>query len=232
MLQPTVSEIPSQITEPIVEEPTQEVADMEPEIPEYMFNDAGMVGFSDSQIQSDMYNLAIHGNIPLFGEVSVLEIGAGRGDLFTHITSQLSALNVTYTGYESNQLLAKIGNIKLEDQESASVVADNFLTAEITETYDRVYIVGSLDVDYGENIQPWEHLEMMLRKALDVTNVGGIATCVLLHDNGGEDNYRAFPIPNVTDLILKFNMPFDITYGSIPSIYKLSIKKEPIFITQ
>jgi hypothetical protein len=210
--------------------------DTEDEIPEYMYHDAGMVGYGDDQIQQDIYNLTMRGTVPLVGKLSILDIGAGRGDILHHIKNRLPELEIDYRGYEVNSLLAKIGIEKYKSATfgkfSANIEVEDFMTAEIINRYDLTLMVGTLNLDYGFNMQPWEYLELMLRKALDVTEMGGTVVMVLLQDNGGEDQYISYPIPNMTDLIMKFNMPFTIEYGEIPSVYKLSIKKQPIYITQ
>jgi hypothetical protein len=205
-------------------------------IPEHMYTDSGMVGYGDTQIQSDIYNLSTRGNIPLYGDTSILDIGAGRGDLLHHIKSQLPSLNVDYVGYETSKLLHEIGEDKIDkatfENFSAKIIQEDFLKAQIDRKFDLVYVIGTLNINYGTDVQPWDYLEMMMRKALDVTELGGVATFVLLHDTGGVDQYISYPIPNVSELIMKFNMPFSIDFGQIPSVYKLSIRKEPIFITQ
>lgn len=228
--QPPVEEVAEQVAEQLTEQ-----EDDSDDIPEHMYTDSGMVGYGDSQIQADIYNLAIRGNIPLVGQTSILDIGAGRGDLLHHIKSQLPSLEVNYIGYENNPLLQEIGTNKINRAdlgESAVISGEDFLTAQLEAKFDLVYVIGTLNINYGTEVQPWEYLEMMLRKALDVTELGGNAVFVLLHDTGGVDQYISYPIPNISDLIMKFNMPFSIEYGVIPSVYKLTIRKEPIFITQ
>lgn len=205
-------------------------------IPDYMYVDAKTVGYNDLQSQADIYNWAITGNIPLFGDTSILDIGAGRGDLLFHIQNELPGLDISYRGFEINTLLAYIGNKKIMDSDyfGGKISPIDFLTADISEEYlpkyDHVFMIGSLNLNYGWDIEKWAYLEMILKKAISLASEN--VTFILLHDNGGEDQYLSYPIPNMTDLILKFNYPFTIEYGVVPGMYKLTIKTKPIYITE
>jgi len=199
-------------------------------IPEYLYKDSQIVGFSDSQVQNDVYNLSMLGTLPLTGDISILDVGAKRGDFYRHVKSNSpELLNISYTGWEMNPLLVKVGNDITKDDPSYNLNYGDFMTQNITDKYDYVFVIGELNIDYGRDIPPHDLVELMIRKCLDVEN-GGTSTIILLQDNGGEDQYYSYPIPNISELILKFNYPFTIEYGVIPSVYKLTIVKQPIFL--
>ena len=145
-----------------------------------------------------------------------------------------SGLDITYTGYDVNNLHATIGTRKFEasaDSESAKIIPKNFLDVDPSEKHTHTYMIGSLNLNYGWD-DNWSYLEMMLRQALDCTEIGGWVTFLLLHENGGEDQYVTYPIPNLTDLVLKFNFPFNLDYGTVTGVYKLTIRKEPLLLTE
>lgn len=228
---PNVSSQPNiEIHEP----QTNSVEDEEEfKIPEHMYTDAEMVGYGDSQIQADVYNLAVSGVLPLTGNVRILDIGCGRGDLLTHVKYRLPTLDTEYIGYEMNPLLSTIGNQKLSKftEKRNEIIPEDFLQSAIDGKFNYVFLIGSLNLNYGWDLPKWEYLDLMLRKSLDVTEIGGVVTFILLHDNDGVDNYISYPIPNITEVVLKYNFPFTLEYGLISGVYKLSIRKEPIFIT-
>lgn len=204
------------------------------EIPSYMYTDTEAVGYPDIQTQNDIYNLSLAGVIPLTGDYSILDIGCGRGDLYDHLRRNLPLLDIKYTGYELNPLLAKIGtekNILPTEKASCEILNDDFIDINTDDLkVDTVFMIGSMNVDYGWNMKNWEYLELVLNKSMKIAQRHIVF--ILLHDTGGQDGYVSFPIPNLSDLILKFNYPFKIEYGDIPGVYKLTINMEPIFITQ
>lgn len=202
------------------------------EFPDYMFTDSGMVGYFDSTIQEDIYNLSIRGTLPLMGNTKILDVGCGRGDFLLHVQRRLPNLSIEYEGVDANEVLVQVGNQKLSQLENAEIHLNNYLDQKFEDKFNYTFLIGTLNLDYGSDLQPWENLELMLRKALDDTIQGGKVTLILLNDNGGVDEYLAYPIPNLTDTILKFGFPFELDYGKIPSVYKITIEKNPIFITE
>lgn len=195
-------------------------------IPEYIYTDPQIVGFPDTETQEAIYNLALTGTIPFVGYTKILDIGSGRGDLAKHIAFRYQALSFEYTGYETNSLLANVGNEILLD-EKFKIINQDFLSADITdEKFDQVFLIGTLNINYGWQ-NDWDQLELMLRKSIDICN--NSVTFILLHDNGGNDEYISYAIPNLTDLVLKFNYPFSIDYGKIAGVYKLTINKKLIY---
>lgn len=202
------------------------------EFPDYMFTDSQMVGYHSPTIQEDVYNLSIKGVLPIMGNIKILDVGSGRGDFLLHINKRIPNLNVEYSGIDVNEVLTGVGNQKLKHIESASIVNENYLQYQFDDKFNYTFLIGTLNLNYGSDLQAWENLELMLRKSIDDTIEGGKVVMVLLNDNGGVDEYIAYPIPNITDLVLQFNLPFEIDYGKIPSVYKITIEKNPIFITE
>lgn len=205
-------------------DPVLDSAVVETEAPQYMRTDPGIVGYENVDIQYDTYRFAITGVIPLSGKTSILDIGAGRGDLYHYVKKLLPSLQLAYTGYEINSILSDIGNKSFETHESF-IVNKNFIDVEFldNEKYDHVFAIGTLNIDYGWNTDDWTHIELLITKALELSNYS--VTLILLHDNGGFDMYKSFPIPNIADMILQFNCSFTIDYDNETGIYKLTLKK-------
>ncbi len=198
-----------------------------PVIPEYMRTEAGAVGYPDDETQAEIYRMAVTGVLPISGKSSILDIGCGRADLFFYIKNQLRALGLTYLGYEMNPLLSQISSERLNLEDYANIVEGDFLTDVITpETWDYVFIIGSLNTNYGWG-NDWEQFENILKKSLDVAIQS--VTMILLNDTGGNEGYISFPIPKLTEKILPLNHPFTIEYGQIQDVYKLTIQKETIY---
>jgi len=195
-----------------------------------MYTSPGAVGYENSEIQDDTYQFAITGVLPISGKTSILDVGAGRGDLYEYLKRTHPALDIEYFGVEQNELLVKVGNDKLEKYHSherndyPSIRRDGFLETEFIEgtNFDHVFFIGTLNLFYGWENEDWTHIELMLAKALGLAKHS--VTMILIHDNGGWDMYKSFPIPNMTDLILKFNCSFDINFDNETGIYKLTVK--------
>lgn len=220
----------NQIPNPRIQDSTDDVIsdeiqnsenNTEEQYPEYLFIDPEMSGFSDTNIQNTIYNIATYGTLPLTGDVSILDIGAGRGDFYDYVKNTYPQLNISFTGYELNPVLVNVGNLKHENADDFELILDNFLNIDSGKKYDYSFVIGSLNINYGWN-DNWVQIENIIKKAIDVTTKN--VTMILLHDTGGDDAYISYPIPNLTDLLLKFNVPFSIDYGEIYGIYKLTIK--------
>ena len=204
------------------EDPSED--DISSQIPEYLYIDPQVVGYTDITMQKNIYNFALTSTIPFIGECSILDIGCGRGDFISHITNLYPSLKTTYIGFEINDLIAKVGNTNLELFPEHTIINDDFISVEIADTFDHVYMIGALNMDYGlYETNNWDYIELMLRKAVDIA-IKNI-TFVLFHDNGGDDKFVSYPIPNLTELVLKFNLPFVIDYDQDTGIYKLTISK-------
>ena len=195
-------------------------SDPEP-IPQHIYIDPGIVGYSDTHIQNSIYHLTIHGKLPLIGPVSVIDIGAGRGDIYRYIQQSYNYQpgELTYTGYETNPLLAQVGNEMLVNTNATIQNIDFLLSGDVHAEY--VLMVGSLNLNYGRDTKDWPYFEQFLQKAIEVSTERVIF--VMLHNNGGNESYIAYPIPNVTDLVLQYNLPFQVDYGTIEDVYILTI---------
>ena len=197
----------------------------EPDIPERMFIDSQVVGYPALQMQIDTYNMALMGNLPIVGPLTVTEVGAKRGDIARYISETLPLVNLTYIGYEPNDLLVAVSAELLKREnlsENCSVIHGDYLTTEEVATSDVTLVISNLI--YSTQMTDgtkWIYIEQLLKKMIPHTLE--TIVLVLLHDNGGDDNYIAYPIPNMSDLLLKFNHPFKIDMGKLPDMYTVVI---------
>lgn len=201
---------------------TVEASVPEVEIPDRIYNDPMLVGYPTLDFQMDTYFHTMHGNLPLTDTVSITDVGAGRGDIvmYLHEYHGFGPGKIQYTGYEINPILATAGNKLLNAGGYDAIIHNtNFIDADVNET-DIVLLVGTLNIDYGIGNTGWQFLENLLKKCIKISKFRVIA--VLLHENAGYDQYNAYPIPNMTELALKFNHPFTINYGVIDYSYVLS----------
>jgi hypothetical protein len=195
-------------------------------IPERIITDPEVIGYSDDQSQMDTYRLALTGNFPIVGDVSVCEIGAKRGDLAVFINNNLPLLNLEYTGFEANDLLVDASKIVLERariHDNCKVIRSSFIDEDFTgQKFDISVITSNLiNNPYITNGTKWEFIENLLRKTIPLTNERVIL--ILLHDAGGDDNFLEFPVPNMVDTLLRFNHPFKIDFGKISDMYSVVI---------
>lgn len=195
------------------------------DIPEYLYTDVEVVGYSDVELQKDIYNLSIGGVIPFTGQSTIVDIGCGRGDLYYHIKKSVPSLSLTYIGYEMNEMMAHVGNQIFKDRgdSNAIILNTDFLKAKIdpTANAEQVFLIGSLNINYGWDTEKWVYLEQLITKSLEVAS--GSVTLILLHDNGGNESYISYPIPNLTELVMKFNLPFKLEHGEITGVYKITL---------
>jgi hypothetical protein len=198
------------------------------EIPEYLFKDPEISGYQDELIQNDVYNSSFRGKLPFFGSVSIIDIGCKRGDICRYLKSNFGNLNVKYTGIESNPLLVNVGNTYFKNNnygESCTILNTDFLT--IDQPADIICAIGNFNM--VSEYSTWNYLEATIKHAVSLANEAVILT--LLQSNDGEDQYNAFPIPNVSEILLTLNHPFTITYGDVTNMYTIYINcKQQNFI--
>lgn len=190
------------------------------EIPTRLYTDSQLVGYIDQDAQYSMYSSVLLGNMPFTGKVSIVDVGCGRGDIVNYIKKLYPDIELEYTGYELNPVLHKIGSDLLSNTDNATIVLGDFITADV-KSADIVLMIGSLNLNYNRDITDWAYFEQMLRKSIRIANERVIF--VLLHSNGGIEQYIAYPIPNVTELLLQLNIPFRIEYDGTDGVYLLTI---------
>lgn len=212
--------------EEVRDDTTDVVVDEETvEIPDRMFFDSEVVGYSDKQLQIDTYNFALMGNIPITGPVTICDIGAKRGDLARYISETYQNIDLVYIGYESNDLLVAVSDILFKNEGLSDKCAIRH--AEYINDSDPPIVDVTIMTSYLINnpaitqSNKWSYCESILKRVIPKTLERVII--VALHDDGGDDAYVSYPLPNMTELLLKFNHPFKIDFGRMPDMYTIII---------
>lgn len=214
-----------EVEEPLVED--QLVEDQEEiTIPERILTDPEIIGYSDEQSQIDAYSLALTGNLPIVGDVKMCEIGAKRGDLAIFIKERLPLINLTYTGFEPNDLLVAASKVifdRYQVSDNCNVYLSSFMSEDFSgEKFDVSVVVSNLITNaFITDGNKWEFIENFLKKLIPLTSERVIL--LLLHDAGGDENYIEFPVPNMVETLLRFNHPFKIDFGKISDMYTVVI---------
>lgn len=86
--------------------------------PDYILNSPNAVGYESTQQQLSLFMNLITGYSP---DTTILDIGAGRGDLYKFITELYEVPNINYYGIEQNPLLCNAANDKYNLELSNSI---------------------------------------------------------------------------------------------------------------
>lgn len=203
-------------------EPIKLVDVSDEQIPERVFVDIQIAGFQDEQSQEDSFFFVTDSAIPFVGDATVLEISAKRGDLYTHLKKYHPSCNIKYTGIDSNDLLIAVGQQKYTDDANVEMVHGDFINMDMDTRYDTILSSLYFINNYGiPDSKKYEHLERFLEKALSIADYN--VSLLFMHDNGGDDTYLSFPLPNTLDTILKFNFIFRVDFANIPDMYRVLI---------
>jgi hypothetical protein len=182
------------------------------EIPDYLVNDPELVGYPDLEMQEKIYNWAIQ--YLNFSEKTVLDVGAGRGDLF----NVLNQFNLkSYIGIEERQALCYVG-VSTHTDPRFSLINANYFNIEYKA--DIAFVIGTLNST--STTTKWEDFKKMFNKLYSEIN-----ECVIfIVNNHSLDGFNDYPFNELfTNLLLTNNIPFTIDYSKFEGIYKLTIYK-------
>lgn len=135
--------------------------------PDYMLTPE-FVGYTTLEDQHNIYNFACREleNIgPEDGVVSILDVGAGRGDLKKYLNI-LYGDQIKYTGIDSNPLMIELS----DHMNDANIILGDFMTydfsfgTDLRVSFDIVYHIVNF-LDYNPGI-PKESIAYILQKSL------------------------------------------------------------------
>lgn len=176
-------------------------------LPEYLINDPEVVGYPDLEMQDYIYDWVIN-DLP-FGGYTVKDLGAGRGDFFSKINSDV----VKYVGFETKESLVIAGRNKYEGIE---LIHGDFFNSYLVTDY--TICIGTLNEDIGKD--KWEYFNITLNHAINSTKIAVIF--ILASNMDGTDGYLDYPFKE-----LLYNLPegirFNIDYTRLEDIYKLTV---------
>lgn len=181
------------------------------EIPDYLLNDPEIVGYPDKEMQDEIYSW-VSQSIP-WGEYSIKDLGAGRGDFYGHLLSERDNVIPNYIGFEQKQSLVMAGKSKYNN---IKLVNTDFFTSE-NETHYTVCI-GTLNEDHS--FDKWKYFNKTLNYALNSTKVAIIF--VLSSNMEGIVGFLDYPIPELVSRLPK-ELRFSIDYSKLEDIYKLTV---------
>lgn len=190
-----------------------------PEIPDYLLNDPEIVGYPDKEMQEEIYRWAAEDVIPIIGEIAIVDIGAGRGDLDKFIGVHYPELKYSYDGYESNPVLCAAAT-KLKNRVYNKTFASTY--DELNDLGDWAFCIGSLNQAYDFEEHPLSRFERILQHSINWIKNGIVF--ILLSDSD-DSEYIAFPINSIVHILKeKFpNIPYKIDCSKFNGIYKLTI---------
>ena len=207
--------VPNQIQETIQEDLVQHIEEQAietPEIPDRLFYDTEVVGYTSVESQAEFYQWSIQG-IDLENSL-ILDMGAGRGD-FNEIL-KVNIKNYQYIGIDTNKMLVNIANQKYT---GIDFRLSDWNTFE--GNVDWSFNIFGISYNYLE-IDKLEFLKTSIQKALDISNKGCVF--ILLCDNNGISQYIHYDISDVCKLVNPYLFGID---KSMPmNAFKLVIFKQ------
>lgn len=172
-------------------------------IPDYLIHDSEIVGYPDIDFQQQIYLWAIS-DILIAGR-SVLDVGAGRGDLF-HFLGSVG----TYCGYDTNKILTEIGPTKYPDARF-SLINEDYLKVTHPQKFDISVCIGTLNSD---------ELKSSFKEFFDKMYEDTKEVLVFILST------EYFPFSDIfMNILTDENIPFKVDYSKFEGIYKLSVYK-------
>jgi hypothetical protein len=149
--------------------------------------DLNNIGYSDKNVQDDVYGYTIYQEIPITGNISIIDLGGGYGNLYSYIQKQYKSLDVNYTNMEVHKpfydvaIQHNINSVHIDfydyfENLSSEVMYDLGISIlSLNEAYEN----ASLDI-FIENVVPH------FKKSILIINEPSIAITAL---NFHIDNY-------------------------------------------
>ena len=203
-----------------------EIPDAEEEDTSYILESPEIVGYYDKEQQNHIYSVATRGNMSLSEKISILDLGCGRGDLYSFLKSE--GWDFEYIGIESSSPLVNAGKVKNPEIDIRLASYHNLSNVEDLVS-DWVYNIGNLNLNYGfaaREFSKFDEFTNILTISLSLTEKGVVF--VLLDDNLENESYLSFPIHEMT-LLLKSIFPmyrYNINFSEITNVYVLTIFKD------
>jgi hypothetical protein len=195
-------------------------------LPDYLLEDPQVVGYPDLEMQESLYSYALMGVLPLVQDpinpMSVVDIGAGRGDLRAFLDTNYPGFQ--YYGYELNSIHRNIAKQKYEIE----LINEEFSRSTMN-FHGWGFCIGSLNDDYGLFIpnspdSKFTYFGHLLDACIKKISEGVVF--ILLNETSPEqENLIPFPMPEMVEF-LDSNYPdlaFQIDYSKFQGIYKLVI---------
>lgn len=178
--------------------------------PDYLVIDPEVVGYPNDDFQEIIYNW-VGSKIP-YGNVSVKDLGCGRGDFGNWLNNNRP--DAEYVGIDYNPTIINVGKQKYKD--SLKLIINEYSKEDIRTDY--TVCIGTLNEDNG--LDKWENFNKTLIYALN--NTKHSIFFVLARNFDLYDGYCDFPFTELFNHLDK-NIMFEIDYSKLEDIYLLTI---------
>ena len=181
-------------------------------IPDYLLNDPEVVGYPDLEMQTEIYQWAVEGI--RYWDKTILDVGAGRGDLFKYISYCKG-----YVGVESRESLCLAGRHKHASFENFSLVNIDYFQADNVGV-DVAFVIGTLNSINTKD--KWDTFKQFFDKVYNEIS----DCCIFILNSKSDEGLNDFPFSELFAEVLSVgNIPFKIDYSKFEDIYKLTVYK-------
>ena len=184
---------------------------------QYMIDDPLFVGFPDVETQYEMYNFMMRYTMP--GE-SIIDFGAGRGDLYGWLTTQGRGAD-KYTGIEMNPVMISAGKLKYP---GIDLRLSNWKDAVFIGKHDWGINAFSITANYepGIELTPIERLAETIENMMRFVNYGVCIGLLLIEEEG----YINYSVKDVIEFCEANNFSYILDKSFNDSIINLVILKK------
>ena len=175
------------------------------------------------KILSDV--LASHSQVP--ESVSILDIGAGFGDLYPFLISENWTIQ-SYVGYEVVSNLAAEGLSQYGNNHNFKMVNKDFLADDRSEVFDFAFMSGCFNFKLlnGDN---YNYIESVISKAYRQSSIGVAANFITDVVDYTED-YIFYSSPKtILDIAYSLTKRFIIDHSYFPYEYSIALLKDQSF---
>lgn len=192
------------------------------------------VGYPIEQLQKAVYTNCLEGINTFADDCTILDVGCGRGDLYSIATLGNSQLK--YVGIDSNPLMIEIGNKLYGANENFTILESNFNTDNIDDnSYDWIFHISTLTANSLFNVNPetgeafpdqYEMLKFIVEKSLRASKFGAVFNLLnehlKLYDETVEtNNYITYDLQRVADVLQDLGIKYKIECVIAPYMFKL-----------
>lgn len=198
----------------LVKKPTPVAVEESVEIPDYLINDPEPVGYPDTKMQDDIYRWAIE-DLNLTG-MNILDVGAGRGDLFG-VMPYVSSFHA----FETTVGLCAAGKVKYGNNPVYNIYNEDYLTTINEGMFDYGFCIGTLN-----SIQTTDKWNMFVKVFNQMWVDCKLGLIFIVNTGSDEAGNTGFPFSELfTNLIVGEEKPFKLDYSKYEGIYKLRFLK-------
>lgn len=199
-------------------------------ISDYMVRDSNFVGYESIEQQEQIYKMATYGILLPEATKSVIDFGAGRGDLGSFIQRVIDP-KIQYTGVDVNRLMIDIGKQKHPERDIFQLHQLNYFDLKgKSEEYphlisDWTFNITNLTIPYGyHNGDKMEQFNDLLDISLEYSIIGSVF--MLINTRSEFDGYYQYNTADIINILEKKDLKYAIDNTDLKDIFKLVIFKQ------